>query len=249
MHNIASVESPMARTRRFCASLALLVAALGFSPGVRAQEVALAPVAAADGAIVTEAAGNAARIPASLLAQSGDTGLMFHLHGSYYKITGRTNLFSGSPAFNAARARLYEVFRTEWQGFQGILRTGAYASNDGLAHLVAGKQIELLSDSQVAALVAKHLPQEAPRLLPAEAMAAVRVAAAPAEVALVATTSGAGRALAVTEASSWAGPIGVVVALAGAAALYYWWRHADVAATEASHLSAPTQPGRPLHDR
>ena len=159
------------------------------------------------------------------MSNSGKTGLLFELHGNYYQITGRTNIRSPDARFDAARARLYQVFKDEWSGYQGVLRTGVYASNDGLAHLIAGKQVELLSDEQVAALIVRHLPQEAQTLLPASALSvAMRSAAAlPALGAIAAPTGTAAQAAAGLGEVWWTGPWGIVGIAASAALIWWLW--------------------------
>lgn len=193
---------------------ALLLAVLGGTTEVRAQAApgaALPPLVTgaaevAGGIAVRETAarygaGEQARrqISPMLLNGSDRSGILFELHGRYYQVMGRTNILSADPRFDTARRRLYEVMRAEWTGYQGILRTSAYAANDGLAHLVAGKQVELLSDEQVAMLVTRHLPREAPSLLPA-AVHAAEVRAA--EVAAQAAASRAAASQAAAPAAS-----------------------------------------------
>ncbi|MBI1208011.1 MAG: hypothetical protein GC191_12075 [Azospirillum sp.] len=120
---------------------------------------------------VGPSASRVAPVAASMMARAGDTGLSFELHDRFYQISGPINIYSSDRRFDSARLRLYQMFKQEWSGYQGVLRTAAYGSNDALAHLVAGKKVELLSDEQVAMLLVKHVPEEAAGHLPASVLA------------------------------------------------------------------------------
>ncbi len=97
-----------------------------------------------------------------------------------------------------------------------------------MAHLVAGKQVELLSDEQVAALLVKHLPAEAPRLLPPEILAATRaqglLRALPSQAAVPARSAAlVGSESALVAESSWMGLLGVATLAIGGTLFYHWW--------------------------
>lgn len=206
-----------------------MLAPFAFGGSALAQDVGSAGGVSGDGGGAVAPTSTPRRFPTAVRAVStqGSTGLLFELHGNYYQIMGRTNILSEDPRFDAARARLYQLFKDEWTGYQGILRTGAYASNDALAHLVAGKQVELLSDQQVTTLILRHLPHEAPALLPASALPATFRAPATALAATAATAIPGNAARAATAAAAgvsefwWTGPWGIG-AIAATAALIWW---------------------------
>jgi hypothetical protein len=142
-----------------------------------------------------DSAQNVAARGIGAMTRSADTGLMFELHGRYYQINGPINIFSTNRQFDAARLRLYDLFKAEWSGYQGVLRTNLYASNDGLAHLVAGKKVELLTDRQVSMLVARHLPEEASRLIPEPMLSSLPPQAAAVRSGIPAAAEAAGMGL------------------------------------------------------
>jgi hypothetical protein len=163
----------------------------GFSLPAQAQRATLPPATPPP----PDTEQSAAERGLGALTRPADSGLMFELHGRYYQITGKSNIFSTNRQFDAARLRLYELFKEEWSGYQGVMRTNLYASNDALAHLLAGKKLELLSDRQVSMLVARHLPQEASRLIPAPMLASLPAQATAVRSGVPAVAEAAGMGL------------------------------------------------------